>query len=59
MKVADITSHATPTIIAAAGMVLGLLLAIVYEQKELAYLIAGALAGAIRLKPGRTNYDKG
>ena len=40
-------------------MVIGLLLAIVYDQKDLGYVIAGALGGAISLKEGIKNYDKG
>ena len=49
MKLADITCHDMTTLIAVGGMVIGLLLAIVYDQKDLGYVIAGALGGAISL----------
>lgn len=59
MRIADMNCHDVTTLIAVGGMVMGLLLAIVYEQKDLGYVIAGALGGAISLKEGTKNYDKG
>ena len=49
MKFADMSCHDMITLIAVGGMVIGLLLAIVYDQKDLGYVIAGALGGAISL----------
>ncbi|MCI6870495.1 MAG: hypothetical protein MR853_07220 [Selenomonadales bacterium] len=59
MKFADITCHDMTTLIAVGGMVLGLLMAICFDQKDLGYVIAGALGGAISLKERINNYDKG
>ena len=59
MKLADITCHDMTTLIAVGGMVIGLLMAICFDQKDLGYVIAGALGGAISLKEGTKNYDKG
>ena len=59
MRIADMNCHDVTTLIAVGGMVMGLLLAIVYDQKDLGYVIAGALGGAISLKEGVKNYDKG
>ena len=59
MRIADMNCHDVTTLIAVGGMVMGLLLAIVYDQKDLGYVIAGALGGAISLKEGIRNYDKG
>ena len=59
MRIADMNCHDVTTLIAVGGMVMGLLLAIVYDQKDLGYVIAGALGGAISLKEGTKNYDKG
>ena len=59
MRIADMNCHDVTTLIAVGGMVMGLLLAIVYDQKDLGYVIAGALGGAISLKEGIKNYDKG
>ena len=59
MKFTDITCHDMTTLIAVGGMVIGLLMAICFDQKDLGYVIAGALGGAISLKEGIKNYDKG
>lgn len=59
MKFTDITCHDMTTLIAVGGMVIGLLMAICFDQKDLGYVIAGALGGAISLKEGTKNYDKG
>ena len=59
MRIADMNCHDVTTLIAVVGMVMGLLMAIVYDQKDLGYVIAGALGGAISLKEGVKNYDKG
>ena len=49
MRIADMNCHDMTTLIAVGGMVIGLLLAIIYDQKDLGYVIAGALGGAISL----------
>lgn len=59
MRIADMNCHDVTTLIAVVGMVMGLLMAICFDQKDLGYVIAGALGGAISLKERINNYDKG
>ena len=59
MKLADATAHDMTTLVAVGGMVIALLLAIIYDQKDLGYVIAGALGGAISIKEGVKVNDKG
>lgn len=49
MKINDMSCHELTILIAVVGMVVGLLLSIVYDQRDLGYVIAGALGGAITL----------
>lgn len=59
MKINDMSCHELTTLIAVVGMVVGLLLSIVYDQRDLGYVIAGALGGAITLSnkfDGGKNY---